>query len=98
VNRTPGSRKKATVGVVNVRELAREPSKVIDEVEQGTTFLLTRRGVPVATVTPIDQDALESFILANAPEFVASMREADAALAAGETVSLSEYLIERGAD
>lgn len=81
---------RSAIGVVNVRDLARETSRIADEVEQGSSFLLTRRGVPIATVTPIDPDALEDFILANAPEFVASRRETDEALAAAKTESADD--------
>jgi prevent-host-death family protein len=75
---------RAAIGVVNVRDLQRETSRILEELEAGTSFLVTRRGRPIATVTPIDDDALEDFVLANAPEFVANRREADEAIARGE--------------
>jgi prevent-host-death family protein len=80
------------VGVVNARDLARDTSKLLEEVEEGRAFLVTRHGVPVATVTPINQEALEDFVLAQAPEFVEGMAAADAELAAGETVSLAVFM------
>lgn len=74
---------------VNVRELARNTSKVIDEVERRhRPTLVTRGGRPVAALVPIDPDALEDWILANAPEFVKGMRRADEELRRGETVSI----------
>ncbi len=71
---------------VNVRELARNTSKVIDDVsKRRKRILVTRAGRPVAAVVPIDADALEDWILANAPEFVEGMRLADEEMRRGET-------------
>src|SRR6266542_3077568 len=59
------------MAAVNVRGLARNTSKVIDDVERRKRpAIITRGGRPVAAVVPIDSEALEDWILANAPEFV----------------------------
>jgi prevent-host-death family protein len=82
-----------SVGVVNVRDLTRRTSEVIDEVEfEGHALLVTRRGVPVATINPIDHSALEDFVLANAPDFDLARAEADADLEAGRTIPLQTFL------
>jgi prevent-host-death family protein len=91
------------IGVVNARDLGRNTGEILDQVEDlGAYVLVTRRGRPAALVSPISQDSLEDFILANAPEFVEGMAEADRELAAGETKSLQgfldEELIVRGDD
>lgn len=79
------------MATVNVRELARNTSKVIDDVsKRHRPTLVTRAGRPVAAVVPIDSDALEDWILANAPEFVEGMRLADEELRAGNTAWLDE--------
>lgn len=79
------------MAAVNVRELARNTSKVIDDVERlKRPAIITRSGRPVAAVVPIDSDALEDWILANAPEFVEGMRQADEEFRRGETVSMDE--------
>ncbi|SRR6266540_5429021 len=76
---------------VNVRELARNTSKVIDDVERRKRpAIITRGGRPVAAVIPIDSGALEDWILANAPEYVEGMRKADEELRRGETVGMDE--------
>lgn len=88
------------MAAVNVRELARNTSKVIDDVERlKRPAIITRSGRPVAAVVPIDFDALEDWILANAPEFVEGMRLADAEFRRGETISMDELFarIERKA-
>jgi prevent-host-death family protein len=73
------------VSAVTVGELAERTSDVIDEVARsGRPAVVTRDGRPVAAVVPIDEGALEDWVLANAPEFVTSMAAADAELAAGE--------------
>ena len=79
------------MAAVNVRELARNTSKVIDAVERSKRpAIITRSGRPVAAVVPIDPDALEDWILANAPEFVEGMRAADEEFRRGETISMDE--------
>lgn len=60
---------------VNVRELARNTSKVIDHVTRlKRAALVTRGGLPVAAIIPIDADALDDWILANAPDSVEGVR------------------------
>ena len=56
---------------VNVRELARNTSRVIDGVSKtGQPALVTRDGLPVAAIIPIDAEALDAWILARAPRSV----------------------------
>src|SRR6266508_2293137 len=79
------------MAAVNVRELARNTSKVIDDVERSKRpAIITRSGRPVAAVVPIDFDALEDWILANAPVFVEGMRQADEEFRRGETISMDD--------
>jgi prevent-host-death family protein len=79
------------MAAVNVRELARNTSKVIDDVERlKRPAIITRSGRPVAAVVPIDSNALEDWILSNAPVFVEGMRKADEEFRRGETISMDE--------
>ena len=74
---------------VGLRELGRSLSAVVREVrETGEPTLITEHGRPVALISPIDEDALEDFILSNAPAFVAGMATADEELREGATKSL----------
>ena len=74
------------MGSVSIRELARNASGVVDEVSRsGRPALVTKHGRVMAAVVPVSEEALEDFVLANAPEFVTSMREADQDLARGRT-------------
>jgi len=66
------------VQTYGIRELQRRSSEIVDELERSRRpALVTRHGKPVAVLSPIDEDALEDCILASAPEYVASMAEAD---------------------
>jgi prevent-host-death family protein len=80
---------------VSIRELANNASGVVADVEEsGRPAVVTKHGRPVAAVVPIDPEKLEDFVLANAPEYVADRRAADADLAAGRTTSASDLLAE----
>ena len=57
------------VSFVSIRELSRNPSAVVDEVERsGRPALVTRNGKPVAALVRIDQEALEDWIQASVGE------------------------------
>ncbi|MEO7804853.1 MAG: type II toxin-antitoxin system prevent-host-death family antitoxin [Actinomycetota bacterium] len=89
---------KRHVEVVNVRELSRQTSRVLDQVEGGGVVLVTKNGRPVATVTPISAEALEDFVLAQAPMFVEAMDEAERDLEAGNTTNLDALIDEFSSD
>lgn len=84
------------MATVSIRDLAHNASAVVDEVAtSGRPAVVTKHGRPVAAVVPIDQEALEDWVLANAPEFVANMAEADAEIAGGgRGTPLAEALAE----
>jgi len=76
--------------------LANETSRVFAEIGgSGKPAIVTSRGKPVAVISPIDQDDLYDWVLANAPEFVADMKVADDALVAGEQGTPLEDLVEQ---
>jgi antitoxin (DNA-binding transcriptional repressor) of toxin-antitoxin stability system len=81
------------VPIIGIRELARQVSRLIGDVESSREpALITRHGKPIAMIVPVDAEAVEDLVLASGPEFVAAMREADAELAAGKTRSLDDVL------
>jgi prevent-host-death family protein len=83
--------------VVGIRQLSRDTSKVVQEVQaSGRPAVVTRNGRLVAALVPIAEDELEDWVLANAPEFVDSIRDADEDLAAGRTTSLDALLDDEG--
>ena len=74
------------MGTVSIRELSRNASGVVDEVARtGRPAVVTKHGVPVAAVVPIDEADLEDMVLARAPEYLADIGAADEDLAAGRT-------------
>jgi prevent-host-death family protein len=83
------------VAVVGIRELVHNTKEIIEEVERtGRPALVTRRGRPAVVVMAIEQEELEDFVLANAPEFVRGMRQADRDLREGRTRSLGSIMSE----
>ena len=73
---------------IGFKELKATASAVIDRVEGGAAFLVTRRGRPAAVLMPIE-DA-EDVVLANADEYVRMRRAARADYAEGRTVDLAD--------
>ncbi len=88
------------MSTVSIRDLANKASAVVDEVARSKRpAVVTKHGKPVAALVPIDQEALEDWVLANAPEFVANMAEADSEIARGERgMPLDDVLAELDAD
>lgn len=69
---------------VSVRQLADHTSRVVRTVEEtGKATFITKRGRPVAVLAPVDADGLLDHVLANAPEYIASIRQADENLTSG---------------
>jgi prevent-host-death family protein len=88
------------MSTVSIRDLANHTKSVVEEVvRSGRPAVVTQRGRPLVAVVPIDEEALEDWVLANAPEFVSNMAEADAEIAAGvHGHSLDEVLAELEAE
>ena len=73
---------------IGVKELKATASAVIDRVEAGAAFVVTRRGRPAAVIVPLDE--AEDIVMANADEYVRMRRAARAAYSEGATVDLAE--------
>jgi PHD/YefM family antitoxin component YafN of YafNO toxin-antitoxin module len=83
------------MAVVNVRDLQRNPARVLHDLEvtRRPTFV-TRNGRPVAVLMKINEEDLYDYVLANAPEYVANMCEADEAIARGDRGTPMETVFE----
>jgi len=69
---------------VDVRDLSSNTDAVLDDViTTGYPAIIMRDGAPVAAVVAIDSDALETFVLGNASEYVLGMVAVDREIAAG---------------
>lgn len=70
---------------VGVRDLANRASAVLDELEQGgQPVIVTRRGRPIAVLSPIDAEEFYDYVLAHSPEFVAGREAAEERFARGD--------------
>lgn len=83
---------------IGVRELCRNSTQVFEQLEAtGEPVVVARHGKPIAALVRVDEAQLQSLVLAAAPEFVESRREADEAVATGDIEPLSEVLSELNA-
>ena len=73
---------------IGVKELKATASAVIDRVEGGAAYVVTRRGRPAAVLLPIDE--AEDIVLSNADAYVRMRREARSDHAAGRTIALED--------
>ena len=75
---------------IGVKELKATVSAVIEQVESGAAYIITKRGRPAAVLLPVEE--AEDLVLANADEYVRMRREARAAYAKGRATSLGELI------
>ena len=73
---------------IGIKELKATASSVIEEVESGSAYIVTKRGRPAAVLLPIEE--AEDLVLANADEYVRQRRIARADHAKGRTVALED--------
>ena len=73
---------------IGIKELKAAASRVIDEVEEGAAYIVTKRGRPAAVLLPIDE--AEDIVLANAGELIRLRRQGRAAYKAGRTTKLRD--------
>lgn len=75
---------------IGIKELKTTASAVIEQVEAGAAYVVTKRGRAAAVLLPVDE--AEDLVLANADEYVRMRREARAAYAKGRTMRLRELV------
>lgn len=73
---------------IGIKPLKTTASAVIERVEGGTAYVITKRGRPAAVLLPVEE--AEDLVLANAEEYVRMRREARAAYAQGRSTSLKD--------
>jgi prevent-host-death family protein len=73
---------------IGVKELKATASSIIEEVEAGAAYIVTKRGRPAAVLLPVE-DA-EDLVLANADEYVRQRRQARVDNAKGRTIRLED--------
>lgn len=73
---------------IGIRDLKSGASRVIDEVEAGGSYIVTKRGRAAAVLMPVEE--AEDLVLANAEEYVEMRRKARRAYKEGRTKRLEE--------
>lgn len=73
---------------IGIKKLKADTSRVISEVSEGASYVVTKRGRPAAVIVPVE-DA-EDLVLANASEFVSMRRRAREDYRRGRSVGLDE--------
>lgn len=87
------------MGVVGIRQLSRETSRVIQKFEEtGEPVVITREGQPIGALMPVDRAQLQDIVLATAPKSLELHERAKADLAEGQTRSLEEAAAARNID
>jgi len=82
--------------VANTVELKNKTNKILKEVMKGSPVIITYRGKPAASITPLTENDLEDFVLENSPTVQKMIAEAENDIQAGKVVSLKEYLAKIG--
>ena len=82
--------------VANTVELKNKTNKILKEVMKGSPVIITYRGKPAASITPLTENDLEDFLLENSPTVQKMIAEAEKDIQAGKVVSLKEYLAKIG--
>ena len=89
------------MAIINMRDLSRNPRKVLEALENldaAEACLITRHGRPLAALVPVDEADADAFLIAASPELAEMRRDAEAALAEGKPVPLSEFAASLGVD
>ena len=73
---------------IGVKELKASASAIIENVEGGAAYVVTKRGRPAAVLLPVEE--AEDLVLASADEYVRMRRAARAAHAKGRSTSLDD--------
>ena len=78
--------------VANTVELKNQTNKILREVMKGQPVIITYRGKPAASLTPLSDEGLEDFILENSPKIRKMISEAVKDVKDGKLTSLEEYM------
>jgi prevent-host-death family protein len=73
---------------IGIKELKATASSVIEQVDGGSSYVVTKRGRPAAVLLPIDE--AEDLVLANADEYVRQRRLARTDYANKRTIGLED--------
>jgi prevent-host-death family protein len=77
---------------VNTVELKNKTNKILREVMKGKPVIITLRGKPAASLSPLREEDLEDFVLESSPKVRRMIAEAEKDIQDGKFISLDEYL------
>ena len=78
--------------VANTVELKNKTNQLLRSVMKGEAIIITHRGKPAASLTPLGEDDLEDFVLENSRKIKKMIAEAESARLKGKTISLEDFL------
>ena len=78
--------------VTNTVELKNKTNAIIRDVMKGNPVIITYRGKPAVSLTPLTEDDLEDFILENSPRIRKMVAQAEKDIQKGKVRSFDEYL------
>lgn len=81
--------------VANTVELKNKTNELLRRVMKGEPVIITFRGKPAASITPLTEDDLEDFVLEHSPKIRKMIAEAEADRKAGRVMPLEVYLSNR---
>jgi prevent-host-death family protein len=82
--------------VANTVELKNKTNQILKLVMKGNPVIITYRGKPAASITPLTEEDLEDFVLENSPKIRKMIAEAEKDIQAGKIVKLDDYLRTNG--
>ena len=77
--------------VANTVELTNKTNELLRHVMNGEPVIITYRGKPAASITPLSEDDLEDFVLEHSPKVRKMIAEAEADRKAGRVIPLATY-------
>ena len=78
--------------VTNTVGLKNKTNQILRDVMKGNPVIITYRGKPAASLTPLTEDDLEDFVLENSPAVLRMIAEAQKDIEQGKVTSLEQYL------
>ena len=78
--------------VTNTVGLKNKTNQILRDVMAGNPVIITYRGKPAASLTPLTEDDLEDFVLENSPAVRRMIAEAQKDIEQGKVTSLEQYL------
>mgnify|MGYP001617322306 CR=1 FL=1 len=78
--------------VANTVELKNKTNELLRQVRKGESLIITYRGKPAASITPLSEEDLEDFVLEHSQKVRKMLAEAEADRKAGRLIPLETYL------